>query len=85
MYTELLNLIKYLDSLNDVFNTIKRHSDNTLIVTIKRYKTDGYSREYRYTIEGITKALNDAKEFVKKLSTNTNDSNNQRPNISHSA
>lgn len=64
MHTELTNLIKYLDSLEGIFNTIKRHSDGTLIVTVKKFKISGYSREYRYTAEGIAKALEDVKEFV---------------------
>ena len=64
MYTELTNLIKYLDSLEGVFNTIKRHSDGTFIVTVKKFKIAGYIRQYSYTPGGITKALEDVKEFV---------------------
>lgn len=69
MYTDLLNLIDYLDSIavTGVFNTIERHSDGTMIITVKKYKVAGYSREYRYTSEGITKALYDAKKFVNNL------------------
>lgn len=65
MYTELTNLIKYLDSLNErIFNILKRYSDGTFIVYVTNYKVSGYSRQYRYTAEGIAKALEDVKEFV---------------------
>lgn len=64
MYQAFIYLLQYLDSLEGIFNTIKRHSDGTLIVTVKKFKISGYSREYRYTAEGIAKALEDVKEFV---------------------
>lgn len=64
MYTELTILIKYLDSLEGIFNTVKRQSDGTLIVAVKKFKIAGYSRQYSYTPKGIAKALEDVREFV---------------------
>lgn len=64
MYQAFIYLLQYLDSLEGIFNTIKRHSDGTLIVTVKKFKTAGYSREYAYDIKGLAQALQDVKEFV---------------------
>jgi len=68
MYTELTNLIQYLDSLDKrIFNILKRYSDGTFVVYVTNYKVSGYSRQYSYTPEGIAKALEDVKEFVNNL------------------
>lgn len=71
MYTDLLNLIDYLDSIavTGVFNTIERHSDGTMIITVKKYKVAGYSREYKYTASDMKKALKDIKDFISRLPT----------------